>query len=468
MTQVRGYIPQKPSPRQPNGFAESLLSTVQLFQDLKIAKAEIERTLDDKISEAEIIIEESQNSVAEGTRKIDDKIAEFERTAIGLIKEIQNIPTIKGAQGEPGKTIDEVRLKQEILAKIPSQEDIIKETLRRIPKIDTKALTRSIIEAIPDNKDSLKIIQKRFETDPMSVIDKILSLPPDKFKLKSDNIDGLEQTISAFRNQIARKGYLHGGGFSNIYEAGALVTNGLTGLNFTGSGIDSVSKTNGIVTVDISGGGSSTSVYVQSFTTSGGTENITLTNIPISLLIVTLNGQVLLSANGDYSLSGSTLSLLNPGNPAGLDGQIVYLYSGNSTTAESILTTGGVQIITLAHTPTTVLVLSINGQVLNLDIDYTLSGTTLTLLNPMTPSGLNGSIVYNFTGPTVTYGSDILETTGGIQTIALSHIPVAVIITSINGEVLDPGIDYTLSGANLTLLNPATPAGLFGSIIYTY
>lgn len=48
----------------------------------------------------------------------------------------------------------------------------------------------------------------------------------------------------------------HGGGIVTIQDAGTQVTNKATVLNFTGSGINSITELNGVVTIDISGGGS--------------------------------------------------------------------------------------------------------------------------------------------------------------------------------------------------------------------
>lgn len=71
-------------------------------------------------------------------------------------------------------------------------------------------------------------------------------------------IKGLDAHIKSFAVKTTKTTKLHGGGFSNIYSAGTIVSNGLTGLNFTGSGVASVTKnaSTGIITVDITGGGS--------------------------------------------------------------------------------------------------------------------------------------------------------------------------------------------------------------------
>jgi hypothetical protein len=60
-------------------------------------------------------------------------------------------------------------------------------------------------------------------------------------------------------------------------------------------------------------------------------------------------------------------------------------------------------------------------------------------------------------------------TTGGTQTIVLSNMPTLVLSVVVNGQVWsDDAGDYTQVGANITLNNVDTPAGAFGSIVYTY
>lgn len=153
---------------------------------------------------------------------------------------IKGVDYFDGNDGEDGKDADETIIIQKIL--------------EQIPQLDTKKLKKEILSSIP-NKSDLKIIQERIEFDPMSVINKILALPGDKFKLKTSNIDGLEQTISAFRNQISTRGYLHGGGISDItglIQAGTNIT--ITGLG---------TKTDPYI-INASGGGTTLTIETNS------------------------------------------------------------------------------------------------------------------------------------------------------------------------------------------------------------
>lgn len=85
-----------------------------------------------------------------------------------------------------------------------------------------------------------------------------LNSTPNSIEIKS--IKGLESEVQTLVSKFKTTALSSkkGGGFSNIYSAGSLVSNGLTGLNFTGSGVASVTKntSTGIITVDITGGGS--------------------------------------------------------------------------------------------------------------------------------------------------------------------------------------------------------------------
>jgi len=60
-------------------------------------------------------------------------------------------------------------------------------------------------------------------------------------------------------------------------------------------------------------------------------------------------------------------------------------------------------------------------------------------------------------------------TTGGPQDVTLTHTPLLILSVVVNGQVLsDDAGDYSVVGATISLLNGATPAGLYGTITYTY
>ncbi len=206
---IKGYF-KKPEEPKPPELGVSIESVYKVTQDLNQLKSDFVQTADTKIAEVDQKIEEIGSVIETGSKKLDDKIKEIEDVAIGMVNDIRALPKLQGPQGEPGTPADEKKIIDAVVSKVT---------------IDESKLINRIIAKIPENKASLKVIQETFETDPMSVIDKILSLPEEKLtklKLKTSNIDGLDQTIRAFQHQIGTKGYIHGGG--DTVTAGTNIT----------------------------------------------------------------------------------------------------------------------------------------------------------------------------------------------------------------------------------------------------
>lgn len=225
----------------PKNIAEGLLSVPQILKEIQSTQNDIVivvdrelKKIDDKLSEIDKV---SNQSVS----KIDAKVAEFENTAIGLIKDIKSLPNIKG---DPGLNADHEAIVKDVLSKIPAPQ-----------VIDENSIIQRVTAKIPVSKASLKIIQEKFETDPLSVLDKILALPEDKFKLKTSQIDGLDQTIRALQHQLGTgRGYLHGGGDTVIAGTNVTITTNSAGqkvINSTGGagGVTSFNTRTGAVTL---------------------------------------------------------------------------------------------------------------------------------------------------------------------------------------------------------------------------
>jgi len=209
-------------------------SKVQVISDSGSAlfATELNRIKDDAAKSVDKVVEHAEKILDKKVEEIDKTLEDIENTAVEVIKNLASVEVLKG---EKGKDADEEAIVKKVLSKIPTREEIISEITIRIPKpLDEKALIDRVASKMPQSKASLKVIQEKFEIDPMSVIDKIMALPEEKrkkLKLSSHNIDGLEQTISAFRNQLAR-GYLHGGGGGS----GSVSITGGTGITVTGTG----------------------------------------------------------------------------------------------------------------------------------------------------------------------------------------------------------------------------------------
>ncbi len=102
----------------------------------------------------------------------------------------------------------------------------------------------------------------------------------------------------------------------------------------------------------------------------------------------------------------------------------------------------------------------------------------LTNLTALDPSGSGefirktGAITFENALPSGDGTSTTVQkftTTGGSQLIILSNTPSVIIAVVVNGQDLsDEAGDYSISGANVTILNPNTSSGLYGRVVYAY
>jgi len=237
-TRIRGYVPHKIKPIEPNGadLVQNVLNINSLLRDLEDFKGRM-------------------------TQSINDKVLEINDAILELGKEIDRLKKQPAIKGEDGKSVDENKIIGAISDKIPNnliqkidkvlmefrnlpnlENRITDRVLNNIPRperLDKEGLIKDIVSRIPRSKSDLKVVQERFEVDPMSVIDKILKLADEgKLKLKTSHIDGLEQTIRAFQSQIGARGYLHGGGDTVSAGSNIVITtnpNGTKVISTTGA-----------------------------------------------------------------------------------------------------------------------------------------------------------------------------------------------------------------------------------------
>lgn len=232
---VKGYLQPKKKITLADAIKTKIANEVSgeietLDKKLDTSLEEKAKEIDKKIEEVDLKLENHEIILDKKIEEVDNVIQETKDTLTGAVEKIVDYVKEIAKPGEPGKDaeeIDQEKLINEILARIPKvdQDAIMKAILDQIPapeKVDEEKLLSRFLKKIPAKKGSLKIIQEKVETDPMSVIEEIMKLPDERFKLKTKNIDGLEQTIRAIQNQLAR-GYLHGGGLSTVAVDGTTI-----------------------------------------------------------------------------------------------------------------------------------------------------------------------------------------------------------------------------------------------------
>jgi len=149
---------------------------------------------------------------------------------------------------------------------------------------------------------------------------------------------------------------LHGGGITNIYNGSTLVTNSGTSLNFTGSGVSSVTNINGAVTVDITGGGGSPAGSIYEVQTNDGAGNFAADakfSYNPTTDILTVGDKIAAHSSLDLTITTSAGTFLMKFGEAG--GQQTTWYGNlkfNSGTASTILSLDGSKNITSLSTAT--------------------------------------------------------------------------------------------------------------------
>lgn len=229
MQRIKGYVPKKQIPEAPtlSGSISSVMSTVE---EMKGLQKDVIFTLESKVEDVDTKLTELTDTVNSSLENVDKVVAEKSELFDGAIQHL--VDTTENAKNTIEETKNEALqiikdTKQGEPGKDSDPKAIISAVVKQIPVVDVKKLKKDILASLPDRKADLKIIQESITTDPMSVIDKILALAEEgKFKLKSTNIDGLDQTMNAFYNQVGRRGYLHGGGISEVIHDATLTGKG--------------------------------------------------------------------------------------------------------------------------------------------------------------------------------------------------------------------------------------------------
>lgn len=135
-------------------------------------------------------------------------------------------------------------------------------------------------------------------------------------------------------------------------------------------------------------------------------------------------------------------------------GLTVNATGGGSSTdtwyQDEVLTRTDGTTYTLAHTPTSVLFLFLNGQKITEDTDFTVTGDTITMTAPTLSSDVLTATYA--VGTSVWYEETVARTDGTNYTLA--HSVTSVLFLYLNGQLIVKDVDYALSGANITMTSP--------------
>jgi len=128
---------------------------------------------------------------------------------------------------------------------------------------------------------------------------------------------------------------------------------------------------------------------------------------------------------------------------------------GGGTTTDTwyqdeVLTRTDGTTYTLAHIPTSVLFLFLNGQKITEDTDFTVTGDTITMTAPTLSSDVLTATYA--VGTSVWYEETVARTDGTNYTLA--HSVTSVLFLYLNGQLIVKDVDYALSGANITMTSP--------------
>lgn len=357
---IRG-VPPKKSEEPQNLFGTSFATMRKFINDLEAIKKNLAFTSDQKIKEIDKKIKEVDDKLG----KVIHLNSEY-RNAIEKVKQeaISYVQSIK--QGPAGKDADHEKIVRDVLAQIPAPQ-----------VIDEGDLVQRVAALIPVPEPVAQV-----ETDPMGVINKILELA-DKgnFKLKSEHISGLDQTINAFWNQVGRRGYLHGGGDTVV----------------AGTNVTITTNKNGQKVISASGGASGV-------TTLNG-----------------LSGAVILVAGSNITLTPSGNSITIASSGGGGSGTVTSVASadGNATIANPTTT----PVITIVSAPKLQTARTINGtsfdgtgNIVVTAAAGTLTGTTLNatvVTSSLTTVGTIGTGVWQGTKITPSFMTTMTATVGG-------------------------------------------------------
>lgn len=221
-------------------------------------------------------VKELYEKLQAGMQAVEDAKAAFSTVKAGPPG-----PIGVGIKGEKGDKGDSVKLADVVAAVVPL-----------VPRLDEDVLIEKVLKKVRKPKDGRA--GKDAEPFDMSVIEKMLE--GRKFRL--EHVEGLEQTLSVFKNFMARGG-VRGGG--DTVGAG-------TGISIVNIG--------GVRVISATSSGANVATEQLTPTQAGSSVTLNLTGLThtfIAILGVYKNGQLLIPSDATFGWSriGNTITVLN-------------------------------------------------------------------------------------------------------------------------------------------------------------
>lgn len=325
------------------------------------------------------------------------KIAQFIKDSVK--EEVRPKKGVDYFDGEDGRNADESEMMKRLKTLIPTVEEIVaKVPVPELPKFDEYSLTQRILSQVPKQ--------------PLITVEDLVREIKEKKLLELRDIRGARLDSPKSSGQ-----YLHGGGLTTILNAGTLVTNNMTSLNFTGAGINSITFLDGVVTVDISGGGGGGETLAQT---------LAIGNVTGGNNIIVSTGDVL-KGQTDITMEDSTGDNYYYASSA----YIYQQWDGGGGNTDFLLQGGGTQLF--SH--------------LSIDIQ-----TDTGLYNFFSGTGTNKNGTFDFTNLTDNRSYAFPDASGTIA--LLSDIPS--VVPAALTKVDDTNVTLTLGGTPSTALLQAT------------
>lgn len=175
-------------------------------------KTELDITLDrvtSSVGDIKDIATDLTQKVEEKLVEVDDALVTITERVDSVIMELQNIEIPQGEKGDKGED-----------GATPDVQAITEDVLSRIPSVDEEQIISKVLNAIPENKPSLKVIQESIDKE--ALLEDIINSP--KFKIKTSNVEGLDLNLKALD-----KRYIHGGGDTVVAGTNVTITRNTNG-----------------------------------------------------------------------------------------------------------------------------------------------------------------------------------------------------------------------------------------------